>query len=459
MSDPVKTEKKSRDPKPIPLVKGWIDSHRFAESIIVNNVPMLLIVDIKARDVSIVNRIGSRFRPLERGEMGYIPYEFASLDEIRKLWSEDIRKEDLLDGILEAVQRFVDMPRRDQILLTGDTFLTYCMEWTSTVHFLFFVGPSGSGKTTSTYIPRELGYRCMAVGQMTSANIYNFLGTAEEGCGCICEDEAQDIGNDKEKMRIYKSAYSKGQKIPKVDTSGKKVQLYYNTYCMVFFSGEGLPEDKAFMERTIVIYMVRGNPKDNIKKPADRHWKEIHMVPLRKKLFFWRLQNIGKEFPRFDSGLTGRDQELFEDFLSIYADTKYSADAGEVVEYYVNQRQETIKDSPEAAILESLILHLNGEAEIEFVQFWQFLTKSGAFSGAFVDKAERTYRPDHSDDMLTYNSVSKMLVEKFGAKKRSAIRTVDGKRKKITYYVFDKEALKTHAEKYHIDDPNVVNVA
>ena len=88
---------------------------------------------------------------------------------------------------------------------------------------------------------------------------------------------------------------------------------------MIIFSGEGIPEDPAFVERTVVIYMMKGNPKDNIKRPKDKKWKEEHIGPLRKKLLLWKLQNIGKEFETIDSGLIGRDQELFEDFLSVFA--------------------------------------------------------------------------------------------------------------------------------------------
>ena len=199
--------------------------------------------------------------------MGYIPFEFTS-EEIQKWYSTVFQKRELLDDILEVVQQYADMSLRDQILLTGDIFLTYCMEWISTTHFLFFVGDRGSGKTNASQIVGETGYRCMIAGSISSANIYNFLGIDEEGCGCICEDEAQAIGDNKEKMRIYKISYSKGRKIPKVDMTGKrKVQIYHNTFCMIFFSGEGLPEDDAFRERTVAIYMIKGNPKDNIKRP------------------------------------------------------------------------------------------------------------------------------------------------------------------------------------------------
>ena len=274
--------KKNSSDKTKPKVKGWISKIRFCESVIVDEKIAFLVKDTSTGKISVEYRILTPWgllRPLKKEEMGYIPFEFTS-EEIQEWDSTVFQKEELLDGILEVVQQYADMPLRDQILLTGDIFLTYCMEWTSTIHFLFFVGDRGSGKTNVSGIPGEIGYRCMMAGQVSYANIYNFLGTDEEGVGCICEDEAQDIGDDKEKMRIYKSSYSKGRKIPKMDMNGKKTQLYYNTYCMVFFSGESLPEDKALMDRTVVIYMIKGNPKDNIKRPKNKKWKDEHIPPL-----------------------------------------------------------------------------------------------------------------------------------------------------------------------------------
>ena len=370
--------------------------------------------------------------------MGYIPFEFTS-EEIQKWYSTVFQKRELLDDILEVVQQYADMSLRDQILLTGDIFLTYCMEWISTTHFLFFVGDRGSGKTNASQIVGETGYRCMIAGSISSANIYNFLGIDEEGCGCICEDEAQAIGDNKEKMRIYKISYSKGRKIPKVDMTGKrKVQIYHNTFCMIFFSGEGLPEDDAFRERTVAIYMIKGNPKDNIKRPKNKKWKEDHIVPLRKKLLLWKLQNIGKEFPIIDSGLIGRDQELFEDFLSVFAGTKHENDAKNVVNHYVDQRQQAIADSLEARMFRILISHLDENREIEFLPFLGVLTTSDEFS--------------EDQHKITRNFVSKILLEKFQAVRESRIKTINGIRRQTTYYRFDEKILKILSEKYHVND-------
>lgn len=435
-------------------VKGWVDKTRFVESIIVGGRPAFLMMDTDVGKASVEYRIltsEGEIRPLRKEEMGYIPFEFT-IDEIKEWNSEMIGREALLDRILEVVQQYADMSFRDQILLTGDIFLTYCMEWTSTTHFLFFVGDRGSGKTNSGQIVGETGYRCMMAGQMSHANIYNFLGTDEEGVGCICEDEAQDLDNDVEKMRIYKSAYAKGRKIPKIDMTGKpKIQVYYNTYCMVFFSGESLPEDKGLMERTVAIHMLKGNPKDNIKRPKDKKWKEEHIPSLRKKLLFWKLKNIGKEFPRINSGLSGRDQELFEDYLSIFAGTKYEKTSRCVVQYYVMQRQQQISESLEAIIFRILEPHIMENKEIEFLCVMEILGTSAELSGNHLTSYYLD-QPYFGDTRLTKNLISKILLEKFGAKKEPRIKVIAGKKKQTTYYRFDEKTVKILSEKYHIND-------
>jgi hypothetical protein len=44
----------------------------------------------------------------------------------------------------------------------------------------------------------------MAAVDITAANIYQFLGSLEEGGGTICEDEADNIDDDKTKCAYIK---------------------------------------------------------------------------------------------------------------------------------------------------------------------------------------------------------------------------------------------------------------
>jgi predicted ATPase len=73
-------------------------------------------------------------------------------------------------------------------LSTADTIFTYFQDKIGLTHYLFFVGGNNSGKSNNLTVLSFLAYRNMTSSDMTSANIYQFLGSGEEGIGTICED-------------------------------------------------------------------------------------------------------------------------------------------------------------------------------------------------------------------------------------------------------------------------------
>ena len=75
---------------------------------------------------------------------------------------------------------------------------------------------------------------------MTAANVYQFLGSREEGIGTICEDEADNIEEDREKMKVYKNGYTTGFPYHRTDTSSGRQQLKFNTYCFKAFAAENV---------------------------------------------------------------------------------------------------------------------------------------------------------------------------------------------------------------------------
>ena len=78
----------------------------------------------------------------------------------------------------------------------------------------------------------------MTSTDITAANIYQFLGSMEEGQGTICEDEADNIDEDTEKMRIDKNGYTTGYPVLRTDTSSGRKQQRYNTFCFKAFASK-----------------------------------------------------------------------------------------------------------------------------------------------------------------------------------------------------------------------------
>lgn len=387
------------------------------------------------------------YRPLNQMECGYLPYSFIS-GEIDDLAGNEIETEDVLESVLKEINRFIDLPKREKILILGDILLTFSMDWISTIHYPFFVGDNESGKSSVLHLGRWLCYRCMFSEDIPHANIYNFLGTDEEGTGTICEDEAQLLHKDGDKIRTYKSSYAKGSKKPRVImTNNAKSQVFYNTFCAKWFAGERLPRDKGFMERLAVVHMVQGKPKSNIKRLTQKEQKRLDNI--RKLLLMWKLQRIGRKPKVFDSGLTSRNQELWEDFLHVFVGTRFFAFAQDVVKHYTRQRRDTIEKSLEAKIFKILIGKLDEGNEVGSMSFWNTLTVGNPdLPGKLDGYTCRKFLPDEFDEELSPNVVSNILEDKFQGRKTARTKIHNGKQTKTTVYCFDEKILHKMKAKY-----------
>ena len=123
-------------------------------------------------------------------------------------------------------------------------------------HYLFFVGSPDSGKSNRLLVFNFLAYRNFMSTDVTPSNIYRFLGSQQEGQGTICEDEADDLDESPEKMKIYKSGYTAGFKVARNEDSinGGMSQSAYCTYGFKVFSAERLPDSvkaKGLIQRLI----------------------------------------------------------------------------------------------------------------------------------------------------------------------------------------------------------------
>ncbi len=437
----------------IPKVKGKIDDLQYVESVFVDGKPVFLVTNTKTGGIYISEKFEINekiIRPLEKNECGYIPYSL-SLKEFNDLIKSNISTATLLREVKDVIDAYIEAPENTKILILGDVFITYSQEWISTLHYPFFVGETESGKSTVLHLGKQLNYRCLLSEDIPHADIYNFLGEDEEGSGTICEDEAQEMWRDRNKIRTYKNSYSKGSSKPIVKMlANSKVQVYYKTYCAKWFAGETTPQDKGFIERLAVVHMTGGKPKHNIKQLSESQLAVLNH--LRNKLLVWKMQQMSKKHVQFYSGLTGRDQELWEDFLRIFDGTVFSQHAKAVVEYYVNQRHNSIKNSFEARIFKILHDNLNENHEIEAQVFWRILTEDNPdLPGKLDNFSGKSFYPDEFGFKLSPNTLARIIEDKFQGKKLFRTLYPDGKPKKITYYAFDLQVIESLSSKYGIE--------
>ncbi|MGA9230280.1 MAG: hypothetical protein WBV92_09015 [Nitrosotalea sp.] len=435
-------------------VKGRIGEY-YVESIIIDGKPKFLCVsngNISQKDS--IEHDGIIHRPLEAKACGYVPYNFSSFEFI-ELTSKEQNKEELLDQIKSKIDRYISLREIDKNLILGDVFLTYCLEWINTIHYPFFVGETESGKSTALHLAKLLCYRCHLGEDIPSADVYNFLGTDEEGTGTIAEDEAQELSRNFEKIRMYKSGYSMGSlkaRIIGVDNLGK-LQVYYKTFCPKWFAGERTPQDKGFSERLAIIHMTEGQPVSNIKRISEQEKQEL--AKLRNAMLMWKVQNISKGLTNIESGLTQRDQELWEDFLSIAHDTKYFDKFKNVVRYYVEQRHNAIKNSLEAKLFKFVIVKLDSNLEVGFEDYWNYLTVNNTeFAGKLDERSNKTFYAEEYSEKITQYIISKIFDNKFQAVKHvKVIRDQNKIQHQTTVYKFDRMTIITLSRKYGVEIP------
>lgn len=435
-------------------VKGKIAEY-YVESILIDDKPKFLCVsngNISQKDS--VENDSIVYHPLEAKACGYVPYNFTSAEFI-ELTSKDQNREGLLDEIKTKIDRYISLRELDKNLILGDIFLTYCLEWINTIHYPFFVGETESGKSTALHLARWLCYRCHLGEDIPSADVYNFLGTDEEGTGTIAEDEAQELSRSFEKTRMYKSGYSKGSlkaRIVGVDNLGKH-QVHYKTFGPKWFAGERTPQDKGFSERLAVIHMTEGQPTSNIKRISEEEKQEL--VKLRNALLVWKVQNISKGLEKIESDLTQRDQELWEDFLSTSYGTKYSDKFRNVVNYYVEQRHNAIKNSLEAKLFKFVLHKLDVNLELKFEDYWNYLTMNNhEFTGKMDERSNKTFYADEYSEKITQYTISKIFDNKFQAVKHIKVtRDQDKIQHQTTIYKFNKSVAITLSKKYGIEVP------
>ena len=149
------------------------------------------------------------------------PYRFKSEDDF---WAYiEKAKQETLDSLYKKTEviwkKYVDANSFHISICSADTIFTHKQDRVGTTHYLFFIGDNDTGKSAGLTILEFLAYRNLSSMGMTYANIYQYLGSRDEGVGTICEDEADNIDHDNDKMRLYKSGYVKGKVVPKTDTS------------------------------------------------------------------------------------------------------------------------------------------------------------------------------------------------------------------------------------------------
>ncbi len=183
-------DKKEKE-KPSTYQQKYSDSQILAEVVIIGKEPCFLVSEngIITPKKEILD--GDRIIKPFISEM-YInrPYRFESVSQLQQLIEET--KDETLDSLYKLIKsiwaKYIDADNFHITICAADTIFTQFQDKIGLTHYLFFVGNTGSGKSNNLTIFHFLAYRNMTSTGLSYQNIYQFLGSGDEGVGTICED-------------------------------------------------------------------------------------------------------------------------------------------------------------------------------------------------------------------------------------------------------------------------------
>jgi len=434
-----KRDKKEKDGKEsdkgikkITYIQKHSENNILGESVIVDGIPYFAVAQQNTDEINItleksiqINET-SEYRPYEREAYLNKPYTFKSKEEF--VSTIEKAKHESLDSLYKRVKaiwnKYIDADDFHISICVADTIFTYYQDKIGMTHYLFFVGNNGSGKSNNLLVLKFLAYRNFTSTDMTAANIYQFLGDQEEGQGTLCEDEADRIDEDKQKMAIYKNGYITGFPVARTDTSNGRKQLKLNTFGLKAFAAERFPDSlraKGFNQRVIEMNCYYGNPQEDIAEIANPAGaKEFQglldeLEETRNLLLAYRLLHYNEKIPDIKLNLKGREKQLFKPVLRIFQNSETLKDLLPVISNYVKQKREA-NDSTFNAFLYKAIVEIIKEIKTSVVPssvIWHYI----------MENLEATEIPGRNLSCettefgyLTQKDVTHTLIHVFGAK-------------------------------------------
>ena len=430
---------------------------RVAEAIGIRNAlgeydPALLVLGPEGFRVEREDFVGdTMFRGMDPRAYPYKPYVVEDLENIKS-------RVELVNEIYAEVNRFIDVSPKEKAIFTAYILMSYCPEFFETVPYLYLVGDNSSGKSHALQLLAYLCYRPLYATSVPPADIYFYLGKEKTDPPLtLLEDEFQGSDRDTEKMKIYKAGYKRGARVPRIisEPNGKRRQEFFNAFGPKVVAAEELIENKGFLERCIIIKMVKGEPE---KDHYDRE-DEARFARLRSELLKWRMAVLaGREkLPELElEWLKGRDRELYLPLLTVLEGTSLYSTLEEYIREEIKRKREELRGSLEAQVT-AVVLELAKECgtEIPFPRIWNRLKERlNADVPSHPSVAIETAMDTEVYGRITKNKVGAILRDKLSLERVRA--RYDGK-PVVLYRITDSEKIRRTAIKYGLEDPLPIN--
>jgi hypothetical protein len=235
----------------------------------------------------------------------------------------------------------------------ADIIWSYYQDLFATTLYDNITGNNETGKSSIGYTFAFAGYRPVKATSISAANYYRMLGTIEPGQCTFIEDEADNIEEDSDKMKILKAGYEYTAKVPKINmNSPDQKQNWFYSYCFkMIISEKPLDPKKAkgLVERTFKYRCQQGDDdiifsiKEVITNPFGDPVKQKlfdELLDFRKLMLCHRLIHYRDHFPDIDTGFKNRDKELAGPLLQLFQGTKVFSEIKYALEIFLTQRKE-----------------------------------------------------------------------------------------------------------------------
>jgi hypothetical protein len=339
--------------KPRKYLARYSDDKILAESVIISGKPKYAVVN--DTEIKFEDNINEYYPPkggLGRGHSFKTEKEFNETLEAAKHETLDT----LYAEVLMQWRKYSRASEFENELCAFDTIYTYYQDIFGMTHYVFFVGSPDSGKSNKLGLLNVLGYRNFMSSDMTAANIYRHLGCEQENQGTICEDEADDLDDSRDKMRIYKNGYVSGVRIPRNDKEnfGSLNQNGYYTYGFKAFAAERSPDStkaKGFKSRTVEINCIADIPDSDLSEvlnpaSADEFVSQRNQLfELRNLLFCYKLLHCHDKIPNINLNISNREKQLFKPLIRLFQGTKTQSTLLNVISHFVNERRNANADT------------------------------------------------------------------------------------------------------------------
>ena len=248
-----------------------------------------------------------------------------SLDVVEKLEKGTVGNIDIKQIFSELVEEL-----QKYIFFENSIFYKLTVLWIIGTFFsdvfkkfptLFIIGPSGTGKTRLTTFIVYSSHRGFLLTDPTDTNLPRIIGALRP---TLAIDDLDEIMRKKHEaiLSILKHAYKSTVFIPRLEKTSKSnkfLLLLFNPFSPIVMNSIEPLVDTQHLSRVLVIQMKK--PDDNeatriISEDPD----EWTLKPIRDKLYILRFKEsirVYKTFKEIQTGLTGRNDEIWRPILTI----------------------------------------------------------------------------------------------------------------------------------------------